>query len=137
MEAYDIFQLYLQDRQKAIEEAWYNDTTIVEVTSKSVNFSGLANAIFQRGKKSLSFKLVYDMFTLEYNIIPCEPCNAENYINICEIDKCIVMSKFKDTHFKQLADKTVYVFGINHYESKDNRQKAVRRSDTMQMPKKT
>lgn len=90
MDSYDIFQLYLQDRKKAIDEAWYNDITIVEVTSKSVIFSGMANGTFQRDKKSLSFKLIFDMFTLEYKVIPCEPCNAENYINICEIDKCML-----------------------------------------------
>lgn len=138
MDSYDIFQIYCKDRQQAVKEAWWANLIIVEITQKDITFSGMADAYFLRKEKSLSFKLLHNSFTLEYNIIPCEPCNEPNYINICEINKCIVLSKFKDTHFKQLADKTVYIFGINHYTDKnDNRQKAVPKKDTAIMPKNT
>ncbi len=139
MDSYDIFQIYLQDRTQAIKEAWWANLMIVEITQKDIAFSGMADAYFLRKEKNVSFKLVYDSFILEYNVIPCEPCNELNYINICEIDKCIVLSKFKDTHFKQLADKTVYIFGVNHYaaDKNDNRQKAAPKKDTAIMPKNT
>ena len=139
MDSYDIFQIYLQDRIQAIEQAWWANLMIVEITQKDITFSGMTDAYFLRKEKSLSFKLAYDSFTLEYNIIPCEPCNELNYINICEINKCIVLSKFEDTHFKQLADKIVYIFSINNYaaDKNDNRQKAVPKKDTAIMPKNT
>jgi len=139
MDSYDIFQIYLQDRQQAIVEAWADDLIILEITRRDIRFSGLVDDYFLRKEKNVSFKLVYDSFVLEYNIIPCEPCNELNYINICEIDKCIVLSKFKDTHFKQLADETVYIFGVNHYaaDKNDNRQKSAPKKDTAIMPKNT